>query len=257
MNVDSIINGFPRPGHPEHSDMGNINRDVYKKPIDNKLIQKDPKGNKYVRAYDTVRIADAAFKEQWSVEVVSTWSEKILDFDIVYFATVEVTVPGLGSRAAVGGASLRDALTKKDGRYKPLSELPIKDMQQGKASDLYKMAVTDAMKKALSLFQICAEAYSADSKSDDKMDLPVDRPKYGENEPEEIKPAVKLAPGLGDLSKTGRMAAKALIDEYGIKGMKKLSEALVKAGLDSLSDATFDKFQKFLQSERHGENLPV
>ncbi len=217
-----------------------LDREVYKKPIDPAIIKKDPSGNKYVTAYNVVKIADLAFNEKWSLEITKTWSEKIADYDIVFFAAVTVTVPGLGSRSAVGGVSFRDIL-KKAGKGKPLSELIPADVQATRSSDLYKTAVTDGMKKAMSLFQICGDVYVSEK---DKMELG-DRQPFGPPAPKVPMPAPKR---LGELSKENKIEAKSLMDQHGLKKMSELGDALDAADIKVLDDSTLADFKTYLAS---------
>ena len=212
-----------------------LNRDVYKKPIDPDIIKKDPAQNSYVTAYNVVKIADEAFKERWSLEITKTWSETIGDYDIVFFAAVTVTVPGLGSRSAVGGVSFRDIFRAK-AKGKALSDLKPDDIQPTRTSDLYKTAVTDGMKKAMSLFQICGDVYMSEK---DKMELG-DRQSYGQ------PPSPKRTGKLSDINKA---EVKKLLDQHGLKKTSELGNVLDAADIKVLDNSTLEKFKAYLTSK--------
>jgi len=234
-----------------------VNHDIYKKPIDPAIIKEDLRGNKYVKAYEVVKIADSAFNEAWSLSVDNCWSETIADYDIVFYAAVTVTVPGFGSRSAVGGFSFRDILRKR-GNMKSISELSTEDVQPTRTSDLYKMAVTDGLKKAMSLFQICSEVYESEK---DKMELNAEnRQSYGEpsTPPAKIAAPVRLAA----LSNSNKAELKMLMKEYKFKTMTELSARLDSASIKVLNNETFDAFKTYLSlssasSEKKAKDVPV
>ena len=138
------------------------------KPVDQRFIKKNFKGQNYVPAALTIKEANIKFDNKWSSEVIQAWSEKMLDYDIAYFALVRVTVPGLGWRECIGGASFRDHVYGA-GVKKQLSQLVDTDLQSGQTCDMYKKAAVDGTKKALSYFGICEEVYwpTEYSKNDD------------------------------------------------------------------------------------------
>jgi len=127
------------------------------KPVNPKFIKKNYKNQNYVPASLTIREANMKLKK-WSCEVMRSWSEKMLDYDIVFFALVRVTVPGMGWRECIGGASFRDHCYAQ-GIKKPLSQLEDGNLQAGQSCDMYKKAAVDGTKKALSYFGICEEVY--------------------------------------------------------------------------------------------------
>jgi len=128
------------------------------KPVNRRFIKKNYKNQNYVPASLTIKEANIKLNNKWSCEVVQAWSEKMLDFDIVFFALVRVTVPGLGWRECIGGASFRDHCYAQ-GIRKPLSQLEDNNLQAGQACDMYKKAAVDGTKKALGYFGICEEVY--------------------------------------------------------------------------------------------------
>jgi len=127
------------------------------KPVDPRFIKENYKKQNYVPASLTIKEANTKLVK-WSCEVIRAWSEKLLDYDIVFFALVRVTVPGLGWRECIGGASFRDHCYSQ-GTKKPLSQLEDGNFQAGQACDMYKKAAVDGTKKALSYFGICEEVY--------------------------------------------------------------------------------------------------
>jgi len=127
------------------------------KPVDQRFIKKNYKNQNYVPASLTIKEANTKLN-RWSCEVIKAWSEKLLDYDIVFFALVRVTVPGLGWRECIGGASFRDHVYGK-GIKKSLSQLEDHDLQSGQSCDMYKKAAVDGTKKALGYFGICEEVY--------------------------------------------------------------------------------------------------
>ena len=225
----------------------NINTEVYRKPIDTKLIKQDPKGNKYISAYDMIKIADEAFSSVWSADVVRTWNEQILDYDIIYFAQVEITVPGLGSRTAIGGVSLRDTLFYKEAKKKSLSELVPSDLQPTRASDMYKSAVSDGMKKALSYFFIAEEVYTADDQ--DKMETSADeRPAYGVR-PKKTVAATPVVPKVS-LNETNKTKFQEVMKEKGWKTNQDINKAIMESGLQEINDENIELFIKYHTSEK-------
>lgn len=128
------------------------------KPVDDQFIKKNYKNQNYVPASLTIKEANVKLNNRWSCEVIKAWSEKLLDYDIVFFALVRVTVPGLGWRECIGGASFRDHVYGK-GVRKSMSELRDSDLQSGQSCDMYKKAAVDGTKKALGYFGICEEVY--------------------------------------------------------------------------------------------------
>lgn len=212
--------------------------DVYKKPIDKSLIKRDYQGNYYVGAYDTLKIADDAFDGKWSLEVVNHWCDYISDLDIIFNATVRISVPGLGHRTAIGSCSLRSSTLKSPAnKDKKISELELKDFQLGQAEHLYKKAVTDGMKKALSYFQICAEVYDSPDETLLKKNDTQKKPKTR----------------VGKLSDNNKEIFKAIAEENNLKILKDLNSKLDEIGITELNDSTFDQFKKHFENK----SIPV
>lgn len=210
----------------------NTNDSIYRKPVDPKLIKKDPKGNRYLTAYDMATIADEAFDGKWSMEVEKTWKEEMIDYDIVYFAQVKISVPGMGSRTAIGGTSIRDTIFRSTAKTMKLSEVSPKDLQPTRAADMYKYAVSDGMKKALSYFFIGEEVYR--NETHEKLELNTEeRGVYG--------PRATPKVTLNELNKS---LLKGLMKKNNWRSNADMSQAIIAANLDNLDDNNFEKFIK-------------
>lgn len=107
------------------------------------LRQREGQGGKrftYVEGQTVIRRLNEATEGRWDMRIVNTeWRADLL------IVTVELTIPGLGSRQHIG----------------------VQRVSERGGEDLLKGAVTDAMKKAATLFGVGIDLYGADYESDD------------------------------------------------------------------------------------------
>ncbi len=92
----------------------------------------------YIETHTVIRRLNTATMGQWSMSVLRTWME-----GDVLMAQVELAIPGLGSRQHIGVQKISD---------------------RG-GEDLAKGAVSDALKKAATLFGVGLELYGKDYES--------------------------------------------------------------------------------------------
>jgi hypothetical protein len=103
----------------------------------------------YVEGHTVIHRLNDATGNCWDFRVLDmsstvTGKDRNGNDIVIFTATVELTIPGLGSRQHVGVQAVR----------------------QGAGEDLVKGAVTDALKKAATLFGVGLELYGADYEGD-------------------------------------------------------------------------------------------
>jgi hypothetical protein len=109
------------------------------KPFPPEAVQQRRGGGGYALSYyDTqtiIRRLNDATGNSWSLEAIRIW-----EADGILFAHVKLTIPGLGSREHIG----------------------VQKIEARSGEDIYKGCVSDALKKAATLFGVGLELYGPD-----------------------------------------------------------------------------------------------
>lgn len=115
----------------------------------------------YIEGHTCINRLNAATGNHWDFRIVGIESRDVpvsrngqTRTDLLMMATVELTIPGLGARQHVG----------------------VQLVSPGSGEDLVKGCVTDALKKAATLFGVGIELYGPDYGSDDAAPLQADGP---------------------------------------------------------------------------------
>jgi hypothetical protein len=141
---------------------GSVNIDQLTKPFPRDALMTrtvQGKGFTYVQGHSVINRLNAATGNCWDFEILDTQTREVEiaakpeynkpgRIDLLITARVRLTLPGLGSREHVG----------------------VQMVSPGSGEDLVKGAVTDALKKAASLFGVGIELYGEDFERDEHVD---------------------------------------------------------------------------------------
>jgi hypothetical protein len=97
----------------------------------------------YLAGETVIKRLNEATGNHWDMTVEAIWSDTMTDGATLMFARVRLTLPGCGSREHIGVQVIRE----RDGE------------------DMYKGAITDALKKAATLFGVGLELYEDEPKA--------------------------------------------------------------------------------------------
>lgn len=118
--------------------MNEVNLDILTRPFPKEAVMSRKVGNNYlwyVPGHAIIRRLNESSGNQWSFKVLD-----INQMGDIMTATVELTLPGLGSRQHIG----------------------VQRMINNGGEDLVKGAITDGLKKAATLFGVALELYGED-----------------------------------------------------------------------------------------------
>ena len=105
----------------------------------------------YLKTHAVINRLNRACGYQWDWRII----EQHMEADLL-LCRGELTIPGLGTKAAVG----------------------VQEIRPGGGADLYKGASSDAMKKAATMFGVGIELYGPDVESPGYEPRPAQRPAY-------------------------------------------------------------------------------
>lgn len=110
------------------------------------IKQREGRGHKmlsYVAGETVIKRLNEATGNRWDLQVEAIWSDTMPGGQTVMLARVRLTLPGLGAREHIGV----QVIGERDGE------------------DMYKGAITDALKKAATLFGVGLELYEDEPKA--------------------------------------------------------------------------------------------